>query len=235
MKVSILIPAYNERKTLPEVLGRLSQLKGLDLEVVIADDASTDGTPEWLGAQLPDIGWPVKIVRHEVNRGKGAAVVSAFRASSGEIVVIQDADLEYDPSYIERLVAEIASGSAEVVYGSRLLTKGSVTHSRLYLCGNMFLTWIINRLCGSSMTDAYTGYKAFSRAVMASLGIESSGFEIEAEVSVKVAMRGFAYREVPIIYRARTRAAGKKIGWRDAVLGIWTILRTWWSERRGRR
>lgn len=235
MRVSVLVPAHNEVRTLPEVLRGVAQLRGLELEVVVADDGSTDGTAEWLQGGLAAAGLPGRVVRHAARRGKGAALRSALEASTGEVVVIQDADLEYDPAYIPRVVAKIASGEADVVYGSRLLSPESKIYNVVYLWGNMFLTWVINRLCGSRITDAYTGCKAFRRSVLEATPWISRGFDFEAEVSVRVALGGWRLAEIPVAYRARTRAEGKKIRWTDAVKGLWTILATWAAVRRTKR
>lgn len=225
MKVSVVIPAFNEIRTLPIVLDELARLKKLDLEVVIADDGSTDGTTQWLKNGRPSYPFALKVVHLKTNSGKGAAVAAGFKASGGDVIIIQDADLEYDPTYIPKLVEEMRKGR-DVVYGSRLLAPESVTYSTLYLWGNEFLTWVINMCCGSKMTDSYTGYKAFRRKVVDELDLTSRGFEMEAELSVKVAMRRYSYSEIPVIYHARSREEGKKINGWDAVKGIWTIFKT---------
>ncbi|MFH1618776.1 MAG: glycosyltransferase family 2 protein [bacterium] len=233
MKTSVLIPAYNEAKTFPAVLEKLSALT-LDMEVVAVDDGSSDGTLEWLRAAAGSgkYPFPVKVLAHDRNMGKGSALRTAMQAAEGEALVIQDADLEYDPSHIPALVEPIFSSGFEVVYGSRRLSGKSETYSRLYLLGNEFLTLLTNLLCGSRMTDSYTGYKAFKKDVAAGLGLKSRGFEVEAEISVKVAMRGFRFAEIPVVYRSRSREEGKKICWKDAFRGVLTIISVWFSELR---
>lgn len=232
MKISVLIPTYNEAATLPEVLGKLGGLN-LDFEAVIVDDASEDGTLELLRRFQAEktFGFPMKVLSHPVNMGKGAAIKTAIGAAAGDILIIQDADLEYDPSYIPALAAPILKGEMDVVYGSRLLSDESETYNLLYLWGNRFLTMTINFLCGSNMTDSYTGCKAFSSGVVKAMDLRSKGFELEGEVSVKTAMRHLRFVEIPIVYRSRSRADGKKICWKDAVRGFLTIIRTWRLER----
>lgn len=236
MKLSILMPVYNEAATLAVVFEKLGGLK-LDFEVVAVDDASVDATPEMLRRFLKEktFGFPIKVLSHPVNMGKGAAVRTAVEAAGGDVLLIQDADLEYDPAYIPELVAPILKGDKEVVYGSRLLSGKSQTYSLIYLWGNRFLTWAVNALCGSSITDSYTGYKAFRRDVIKAMDLQSRGFELEGEISVKVAMRRARFAEIPIVYRSRSREEGKKICWKDAVLGLWTIAKTWRRERKIRK
>lgn len=239
MKISILIPAYNEVKTMPAVMEKLEHLReaALDFEVVAVDDASRDGTLDWLENAEKErrFSFPIKILSHSSNQGKGAAVRTAVNAAGGEVLVIQDADLEYDPSCIPELVEPILKGEKDVMYGSRMLSGKSQTYSRLYLMGNKFLTWTTNFLCGSQMTDSYTGYKAFKREIVKDMELSSRGFELEAELSVKVAMRGVRFGEIPIVYHCRSREEGKKICGKDAVYGLWTIFKTWYAERKHRQ
>jgi glycosyltransferase involved in cell wall biosynthesis len=190
------------------------------------DDGSTDGTREWLDSAARDelFPFPLKYLRHEVNRGKGGALRTGFAAAAGDIIIIQDADLEYDPAYIPEIVRLIAEGGFEVVYGSRLLSKQSRTYNVLYLWGNRFLTSLINLLFGAEMTDSYTCYKAFSAPVLRSLGLVSGGFEIEAEISCKIAFRGYKFVETAVVSISRSRKEGKKINYKDAVKGVLKIL-----------
>ena len=232
MKVSVIIPSYNEIKTLPQVLEKISALP-LDLEIIAVDDGSKDGTLEWLekakaSGQYPRLS---KVLAHSSNFGKGAALRTGFAAASGEIIVIQDADLEYNPDCIPQLVKPIEEGRAEIVYGSRMLSKESGTYSIIYLLGNKFVTWVANTLCGGKFTDSYTCYKAFKSDIVKNMNLISSGFEIEGEISAIVALRKYKFLEIPVTYIPRSRAEGKKINWKDAVKGIITIIRTCRREK----
>ncbi|MDD4004252.1 MAG: glycosyltransferase family 2 protein [Elusimicrobiaceae bacterium] len=234
MKTTVLIPAYNEIKTIAAVFDRLSELKDFDFEVVFIDDASRDGTLEWARAALAENRYPFlkTVLSHQTNQGKGAALITGIRAAEGEITVIQDADLEYDPAQLPPMCRLIEEGRADVVYGSRFLSHKSETYSVIYLLGNKTLTWLTNLLCGGDFTDSYTCYKAFRTGLLKSFDMRSSGFEIEAEFSVKSAMRKCRFAEVPIVYHCRSRAEGKKINGRDAVKGILAILKFWRQELR---
>lgn len=225
MKISIVVPCYNELNTLPELFSRLAALT-LDKEVIAVDDGSTDGSRRWLEEALESGRFPFefKLLRHEANRGKGRALITGFSAVSGDVVIVQDADLEYDCRYIPEVVRPICEGRADAVYGSRLISGGSQLYSRLYLFGNMFLTFLINRLFGSRMTDSYTCYKAFSARCLRSLALSSDGFEIEAEISCKLAFNRARLEEVPIVSLSRSRKEGKKINYRDAFRGVLKIL-----------
>ena len=226
MKTSIVVPSYNELKTLPRVLKRLAVL-ALEKEVVIVDDGSTDGTSAWLDKAIAAGEFPfeVKFIKHERNTGKGGALITGFNAASGGIVIVQDADLEYDPDCIPEIAHSIAAGRADAVYGSRLLSAQSGIYSIFYLWGNRFLTFLVNLLFGSRMTDSYTGYKAFSAPFLKTLNLSSSGFEIEAEISCKIAFKKARFEEVPAVYIPRSREEGKKINCKDAVKGVLKILR----------
>ena len=225
MKTSIIIPSYNEAKTLPEVLRRISALP-IDKEVVVVDDGSTDGTREWLDRAKAEKFFPfeLKVIKHAVNSGKGGALLTGFSAAAGGIVIVQDADLEYDPVYIPEIVRLITEDGFEVVYGSRLLSGRSKPYNGLYLFGNQFLTLLINLLFGARMTDSYTCYKAFRTPLLRSLNLVSGGFEIEAEISCKTAFRKYKFTEVSIVSESRSRLEGKKINYKDAVKGVLKIL-----------
>lgn len=233
MKTTIIIPAYNEIKTIAAVFDRLAGLKDFNFDVVLVNDASRDGTREWAEQAFAEKRYPFlsAVLSHQTNMGKGAALITGIKAAAGDITIIQDADLEYDPAQIPAMSELIANGTAEVVYGSRFLSHKSETFSYIYLLGNKTLTWLTDILCGGSFTDSYTCYKAFKTDILKSLEMESHGFEIEAEFSVKTAMRKFKFTEVPIVYKCRTRAEGKKINGRDAVKGILAIFKFWWREQ----
>jgi glycosyltransferase involved in cell wall biosynthesis len=230
VKVSIVIPAYNEAKTLPDVLRAVlaSDLPGLQREVIVVDDASTDGTRAVLQEAQKD---GVRAVFVEKNAGKGAALRRGFEAATGDIVVVQDADLEYDPADFARVVAPIAEGRADVVYGSRFL-EGAWTGSRLNYAANRFLTWLSNRVTGLRLTDMETGRKAFRAGLLRGFTLREDRFGFEPEVTAQVAAARARVLEVPCSYHARTRAEGKKIGFRDGVRAIHVILRHRPSARR---
>ena len=225
MKTSIIIPSYNEMKTLPEILQRISALP-IDKEVVVVDDGSTDGTREWLDEAASGKKFPfeLKVIKHAVNTGKGGALLTGFAAASGDIVIVQDADLEYDPAYIPEIVRPISEGGYDVVYGSRLISGRSQTYNLFYLWGNQFLTLLVDLLFGARMTDSYTCYKAFRTPLLRSLGLVSKGFEIEAEISCKTAFRKYKFTEVSIVYASRSRLEGKKINYKDAIKGVLKIF-----------
>ena len=226
MKTSIVVPSYNELRTLPGVLKALAALP-LEKEIVVVDDGSTDGTREWLDKAVADREFPceVKVIKHESNTGKGGALITGFNAASGEIIIVQDADLEYDPAHIPAIVKPIAEGEADVVYGSRMLSGETRTYHIVYLWGNQFLTFLINLFFRAGMTDSYTCYKAFSAPLLKKMRLSSTGFEIEAELSCKTAFLGLRFREVPIVYAPRSRQDGKKRNYRDAVKGALKVLR----------
>lgn len=223
MKTCIIIPCYNEAATIVEVIAAVSACPVPGREIIVVDDCSTDGTREIL-RQRPE-GGVDKIMYHERNRGKGAAVRSGIKATTGDIVVVQDADLEYDPQDIPRLIQPIIDGKADVVYGSRFAGSGPKT--TLYLrqtLGNRFLTFFSNMLTGLRLTDMETGYKAFRKEVLDSIEIEEDRFGFEPEITAKVAKQGRTIREVAVTYRGRTYEEGKKITWRDGLSAIRCIV-----------
>lgn len=225
MKTTIVIPSYNEMKTLPAVLKALTAVP-LDKEIIVVDDGSTDGTREWLaraaaGGEFPGL----KVIEHGKNTGKGGALITGFGAATGDIAIVQDADLEYDPGCIPAVVRPIEEGRADAVFGSRFYHGKSATYSIVYLWGNKFLTFLVNLFFGARMTDSYTCYKAFRTPLLKKMKLTSPGFEIEAEISCKTAFLGLRFEELPIAYSPRSRQAGKKINFRDAVKGVLKILR----------
>lgn len=228
-----MIPSYNEMKTLPAVLKALSPL-ALEKEVIVVDDGSGDGTREWVDKAISSREFPydLKLIKHEKNAGKGGALITGFNAAAGEIVIVQDADLEYDPSYIPAIVRPIEEGRANAVFGSRLISGKSETYNVLYLWGNQFLTFLVNLLFGAKMSDSYTCYKAFRAPLLKKMRLGSAGFEIEAELSCKTAFLGLRFEEVSIVYASRSRLEGKKIDYKDAIKGVLKILELRFALRR---
>ncbi len=228
MLLSIVIPVYNERQTLLEIVRRvLDSPVGMDREVVLVDDFSTDGTRELyptLAQSFPQA--RIRLFQHEVNQGKGAALRTGFSQAQGDIVLVQDADLEYDPRDYPKLLKPILDGRADVVYGSRFV--GGDEHRVLYFwhsVGNKFLTMMSNMFTNLNLTDMETCYKVFRREVLAGIRIKSDRFGVEPEVTAKVARGGWRVYEVGISYSGRAYEEGKKITWRDGVKAIFCIVR----------
>ena len=223
MKLSVLIPVYNEARTIDEILRLVSALPG-DKELVVVDDGSTDGTREILARWDGRDG--VRVILHDRNRGKGWAVRTAMENASGEILLIQDADLEYDPSDYAAILRPIESGRADVVYGSRF--RGSAENrvqNFWHTAGNRLLTLVSNVFTDLNLTDMATCYKAFHRRVVPSLDLESRRFGFDAEFTVKVARGRFRIFEVPVSYYARSRAEGKKIRLRDGFSALGALVK----------
>jgi len=222
VKLSILMPVYNEEARLPEAL---KQALGVDypceVEFVIVDDGSADATPEIL-ARVDDS--RVTVVTHPRNMGKGAGIKDAVVQATGDYMVILDADLEYDPQDIPRLLAPVLDGRAEVVYGNRTFGSHS-SFSFWYVMGNRAVTTVANMLFNCYLGDLETCFKLMPLALYRSLDVKSKGFGMEAEVTGKLLRRGIRPYEVPISYRARTREEGKKITWRDGVEALWILTR----------
>lgn len=222
--LSIVVPAYNEEETLIEIIERLLAVPEAD-EIVIVDDCSTDGTPaiaDWLAAENTT----VKVAHHVVNAGKTAALKTGFALTTGKIVVVQDADLEYDPAEISDVIAPIVSGHADVVYGSRFLVRKACRVLYFYhFLANKLLTFLSNLCTNVNMTDIETCYKAFRGEIIRNMVITSTGFGFEVEVTAKVAKLGVRIYEVPISYHGRTYEEGKKIGMKDGIAALWYILR----------
>jgi len=223
VKLSVVMPVFNEAKTVREIVRRVQEV-AIEKEILIVDDGSTDGTREILRGLEGEKG--IRIFLQPTNQGKGAAVSVGFRHALGDVVVVQDADLEYDPQELLKLLAPIAAGHADVVYGSRFL--GGGPRRVLYFwhtVGNRFLTLASNMFTNLNLTDMETCYKMFRREVVQSMTIESRRFGIEPEITAKVARRGYRIFEVPIAYYGRTYDEGKKIGWKDAISALGTIVR----------
>lgn len=224
MKLSVIVPAYNEEETIDEIINRVRavDLGDVDLEMVIVDDASTDGTPERLKTYRGEAG--ITVLRHDSNRGKGAAIRTGLDSASGDLVVIQDADLEYDPNDYPRLIKPIIDGDADVVFGSRFA--GSVQNMRyINVVANKVLAWAATLLFGKRITDEATCYKVLATDTLRSFDLQCERFEFCPEVTAKTLRRGYRLVEVPITYRARTFETGKKIRTRDGLEAIWTLLR----------
>jgi glycosyltransferase involved in cell wall biosynthesis len=222
--LSVVIPVYNEADTLREVVGKVLTVPCL-LEVIIVDDCSTDGTAE-VARQLAAIHPQVRAVDHLRNTGKTAALRTGFALTRGEVVIVQDADLEYDPAEIYGVIRPILEGHADVVFGSRFLVRRAARVLYFYhFLANKFLTFLSNALTNLNMTDIETGYKAFRGDIIRNMVIVSSGFGFEVEVTAKVAkLRGAIY-EVPISYYGRTYQEGKKIGLSDGLVALWLVIR----------
>ncbi len=227
MKLSIVIPVYNEAATLDEIVRRVTAVDtGMETELVLVDDCSRDGSADKLRQmQAAHPEWKVRF--HEYNRGKGAALRTAFAAATGDVILIQDADLEYDPKDFPRLLEPILDGHADVVYGSRFI--GGGPHRVVYFwhsLGNRFLTLVSNMMTDLNLTDMEVCYKVFRREVLESISLFEDRFGFEVEVTSKVA-RGKRWRiyEVPISYYGRSYAEGKKITWKDGVRALWCILK----------
>ncbi|MFN7940083.1 MAG: glycosyltransferase family 2 protein [Thermoanaerobaculia bacterium] len=226
--VSVVIPAFNERGTIEELLSRVASAPmpdGLSREMVVVDDCSRDGTRELLREIAASGRFPLRLVEQPVNQGKGAALRQGFAAARGEIVLIQDADLEYDPSEYPVLLGPIVADEADVVYGSRFLGGPHRVLFFWHTVGNKLLTLLSNVCSNLNLTDMETCYKVFRRALLDGMPLRSNRFGIEPELTAKFARRRARIYEVPISYHGRTYAEGKKIGWKDGLAALWAIVR----------
>jgi glycosyltransferase involved in cell wall biosynthesis len=222
--LSVVVPAYNEASTLEEVIAKLLSVPCLR-EIIIVDDCSTDGTSE-VARRLSELHSQVRMVRHQRNSGKTAALRTGFALTAGEIVIVQDADLEYDPTDIYGVIRPILEGHADVVFGSRFLVRRAARVLYFYhYLANKFLTFLSNALTNLNMTDIETGYKAFRGDIIRSMIIVSSGFGFEVEVAAKIAKLKVAIYEVPISYYGRTYAEGKKVLFKDGLIALWFVIR----------
>lgn len=229
MKLSILIPAYNEEATISTVLNSLKdlKLKNLEKEIIVIDDGSNDKTSETLKTQKKSI----KVITHKINKGKGAAIKSGLKEATGDIVMIQDADLEYNPKDIPRLIKPIIDGKTQVVYGTRLRMKPILfgknkTPHLLHFFGNKFLSFLTTLLYGQNITDMETGYKIFTKETLKGVRLKSKGFELEPEITAKILKKGYKILELNIKTKPRGYDEGKKIRpIRDGIIALFTLIR----------
>ncbi len=226
-KLSVIIPVYNEIKTIEEILNKVmnaSLQEGIEKEIIIVDDGSIDGTREY----LKRLGNQIKVIFHEKNKGKGAAVRTGFSAATGDYIVIQDGDLEYNPEEYKDLLKPILDGKADVVYGSRFMSGRPHAVLRFWhYIGNKILTAFSNAFTNLYLTDMETCYKMFTKKVIDDIGpkLVSNRFEIEPEITARIAKARYRVFEIGISYGGRSYAEGKKIGWKDGFAAIWAIIR----------
>lgn len=227
--LSVLIPAYNEEKTIAELLQRVWDAplpEGLKKEIVVVDDCSTDQTASCIQTFMEKCpGANVRCIRHIENGGKGRALRTAIASAKGDIMIVQDADLECDPNDYAVLLPPILSGREVVIYGSRFLNPEQVCKFRMFYWGGCLVTAVANLLYNQRLTDEPTCYKMFDAELLRSIPLTCEGFEFCPEITAKLAKRGFRIKEVPIHYYPRTKQEGKKIKWHDGLLAIWTLIR----------
>ncbi len=224
MKLSIIIPCYNEKDTIREIVQSVCAAPVAEKEIIIVDDCSTDGTREILRSEIASC--IDRVIFHDTNKGKGAALRTGIREATGDVVIMQDADLEYDPREYPLVIEPILQGKADVVYGSRFM--GGQPHRVLFFwhsLGNKFLTLLSNMFTDLNLTDMETGCKAFRRKIIQAVHIEEDRFGFEPEITAKVAKMGVRLYEVGISYYGRSYAEGKKIGWKDGFRAIYCIMK----------
>ncbi|MBN1564840.1 MAG: glycosyltransferase family 2 protein [Anaerolineae bacterium] len=227
MKVSVIIPCYNEKSTIKEIVKRVRAV-GLAHEIIIVDDGSTDGTRDILNEI--ETGDDLKIVLHSHNQGKGAAVRTGFKNATGDVYMIQDADLEYDPRDYPILLKPLEEGISDVVYGSRFLGGPRKAMFFWNMIANRSLTFLTNLLYNAILSDMETCYKVFRAEIINDIPLRSRSFDFEPEVTAKVLKRGHRIYEVPISYNGREWDEGKKISWKDGVIAFWTLIRYRFTE-----
>jgi len=218
MKLAVIIPVYNEVRTIAEIIKRVKAVP-IEKEIIVVDDGSTDGTEEII-KQIPEL----KFIQHRINQGKGAAVRTGLDLATAEIVIIQDADLEYDPNDYLKLIRPIDNGLSQVVYGSRNLS-GNRSSKKIYKWGGIFLSYLANILYNIKITDEATCYKMIKTEVLRSLELKCERFEFCPEVTAKLGKRKFKIIEVPIFYNPRLHSVGKKIRLKDGLAAIWTLVK----------
>lgn len=223
MKLSILVAVYNEKDTIATIIEHIQSIP-LEKQIILVDDCSTDGTKELLKEKFDDGKYDVKVLYHETNQGKGASIRTALDHANGDYVIIQDADLEYNPEDMIKLMKYAEGNNADIVYGSRFYDTWRTT-SLFHFFVNKFLTVLTNLLYGSNLTDMETCYKLVKTDIMKSLGLVSSRFELEPEITAKLIKKGHSIPEIPISYRGRTYREGKKIGWQDGLIAIGVLIK----------
>lgn len=226
MRLSVIIPAYNEEKTIKKVIGKVKKvrLKNISKEIIVVDNFSDDGTRDIL-KNLDD--GSLKIFYHDKNRGKGTSIKTGIKNSTGGIILIQDADLEYNPDDYGKLLKPIMENKAEVVYGSRIDAAKSSPENMylLYYIGNRLLTFMTNLLYGVKISDMATGYKVFRKDVVKGINLKSKGFDFDTEITAKILKKGYKIYEVPISFAGRSFEEGKKIRWRDGIKSAYCLLK----------
>ncbi|HSX59079.1 MAG TPA: glycosyltransferase family 2 protein [Tahibacter sp.] len=223
MKLSVVIPCYNEERTIRAIVDAVRNAPYASMEIIVVDDCSRDGTRAILQSEIAPL--VQQVFYHAVNQGKGAALRTGIRAATGDLVIVQDADLEYDPNDYAALVEPIASGRADVVFGSRFRNGRPVGMLAKHWVGNKVLTFLSNRFTGLTLTDMETCYKVFRREIIQAIEIEEDRFGFEPEVTAKIARTGCRIEEIGIAYNGRSYADGKKIGWKDGFRALWCIAK----------
>ena len=222
-KITVLVPVYNELNTLETILKKAEEtnLCGLEKEIILIDDYSTDGTRDI----LKNLESKYKVLYHDKNMGKGAALKTGFANMTGDIVIVQDADLEYEPKDYENLVKEVYEGNADIVYGSRLMGKPDDSFIWTHLWGNRLITFVANILYGQKLTDIETCYKVFKRELLDGVDVKSHRFDFEPEITAKMLKKKAKFMELPISYSGRGHDEGKKITWKDGFGAIWALIK----------
>ena len=224
MKLSIIVPCYNEKDTLPEIISLIKQSPVEEKEIILVDDGSSDGTTDLIRREVEKT--VDRVIYHPKNMGKGAAIRSALQYVTGDVVIIQDADLEYDPREYPKLIAPIIEGKADVVYGSRFLGEGPHrVHMFWHYVGNKLLTILSNMFTNLNLTDMETCYKTFKTGVLKNINLKEKGFGVEPEMTVKMAKQNCRVYEVGISYHGRSYSEGKKINWKDGLKALYLIIK----------